>query len=143
MSYIPYILAVLLVAFAALILIAVISFDVQKSMIYLKAKMSPGLIIEKTGERHVSAYGTRRKRRYVTYHVRCTIHGKDVVLEAASSKKDMAPGNILIARYIEYPDGRICEVFPYEWDRLRELLIGAVLGIIIVGIVVAYELLAR
>ncbi len=137
---IPYILAILFVVFAVLILIAIISFDARKSIIYLKAKTVTGLIVEKAGEQHVPVYGTQRRRRYVTYHVRCRIHGQDLILEAASSKRDLEPGNILVVHYIESRDGRICEVFPYEWDRLRELLVAAVIAVIIIAAAVAYKL---
>ena len=59
---------------------------------------------------------------------------------AASSKRDLEPGNILVVHYIESCDGRICEVFPYEWDRLRELLVAAVIAVIIIAAAVAYKL---
>lgn len=135
-----YVLAVLFAVFAAVVLLVIISSDVKKSMIYLKSCSATGLIVEKTGERSMPAYGTRRKRCYSTYHVRCTIHGREHILEAASKRRDLAPGNILTVRYVEYPDGRICEVFPYEWDRLRELLVGSVLGIAVAAACIFYKL---
>lgn len=135
-----YVLAVLFAVFAAVVLSAIISFDVKKSVAYLKSCSATGLIVEKTGERSMPSYGTRRRRCYSTYHVRCTIHGMEQVLEAVSKQRDLAPGNILTVRYVEYPDGRICEVFPYEWDRLRELLVGSVLGIAVAAACILYKL---
>lgn len=137
---VQYIFAVFFVIIAVLVLAVIISADVKKSVGYLKSNRATGLIVEKTGERSMSAYGTQRRRCYSTYHVRCTIHRRELVLEAASKRRDLAPGNILIVRYVEYPDGRICEVFPYEWDRLRELLVGSVLGIAVAAACIFYKL---
>lgn len=135
-----YIFAVLFVVIAVLVLAVIISSDVKKSVAYLKSNRATGLIVKKIGERSMPAYGTRRRRCYSTYHVRCTIHGREHILEAASKRRDLAPGNILTVRYVEYPDGRICEVFPYEWDRLRELLAGSVLGIAVAAACILYKL---
>lgn len=108
-------------------------------MVYLKSHKATGLVVEKAGEQSMAAYGTSRKRLYTVYYVRCSVHGSDMILEAASKKHDVAPGNILVARYIECPDGHICEVFPYEWDRLRELLIDTVFGILLAAACIVYK----
>lgn len=137
---IQYIFAVLFAVLAVIVLAAIISSDVKKSVTYLRSKKAAGLIVEKTGERSTPAYGTSRRRRYATYHVRCSINGRELILEAASKRRDIAPGNVLAVRYVEYPDGRICEVFPYELDRLRELLVGIVLGCFLAAAGILYKL---
>lgn len=135
-----YVFAVLMAAIALFILVCVIYADVRKSMIYLRSNRVTGLVVKKTGESAVPAYGTRRHRRYAVYHVRVSINGQERVMEAVSRKLDLAPGNILVVRYVGYPDGRLCEVFPYEWDRLREFLVGGVLGLLLGVACILYKL---
>lgn len=137
---IQYVFAVLAVIVVVMVLAVIILSDLKKSMVYLKSHKATGFVVEKAGEQSMAAYGTSRKRHYTVYHVRCSVHGSDMILEAASKKRDVAPGNILVVRYIECPDGRICEVFPYEWDRLRELLIGTVFGILLAVLCIIYKL---
>ncbi len=134
------IFAGVLIIAAVLVLILVISGDMKSAKMYQNAKRSRGRVAGRREDYTIAAYGSGpagvKRRRYYQYEVEFEAEGRKHRGVIQTKEKGLKTGDSVEVRYQK--DERTNEIVVVTrvfQDRLRELVIGGALGVILSAVI--------
>ncbi len=140
------IFAGVLIIAAVLVLILVISGDMKSAKMYQNAKRSRGRVAGRREDYTIAAYGSGpagvKRRRYYQYEVEFEAEGRKHRGVIQTKEKGLKTGDSVEVRYQK--DERTNEIVTRVFqDRLRELVIGGALGVILSAVILYLKITGR
>lgn len=141
MNIVAGILGFFLLAIIVLILALILMSDLQSAKTYKNARQCTGIVCRILENCQMNAYGSgaigMRKRTYRQYEVTYQVNGNTYIGIVQTKEKHLAPGDTVVVHYVQNEDTNEPKIVTGMYaDRLRELLIGVVFGVILaVGII--------
>lgn len=138
--------AVLLILCIIFFVLAVsLSNDRKMMKLYKQAELCTGIIIKQREDCRINAYGSgvmgMRKRSYSQYDVEFYPHGTVATGIYQTKEKDLKPGDTVTIHYVLHPQtGKPCIVSRIYGDRLKELMLGIILGVAFSAVMIFYEI---
>lgn len=134
-------LAILLLIF--LLCLALYS-DIKAARQYRKATPCRGRVRKQLGKTSVNAYGSgliiMHRRVYCQYQVDFQVNNSIWSGVVQTRAKNLHPGDLVDIRYMINTSTGVPEVISgVYWDRLKELMIGGALGIILAAAIIALK----
>lgn len=145
---------IMIIVFVLLIVCAVfvafwlsISNDRKMMKLYKSAETCTGVIIRRREDYRLNAYGSgvlgMRKRVYSQYDVEFYPNGYITEGVYQTKEKNLNPGDTVTVHYILHPQtGKPYIVSKIYGDRLKELILGAILGVLLSAAIIFYKITA-
>lgn len=142
---------VLAVVIAFFIIITVILFllfllqDIRSAQVYRKADQSIGKVKRQLEDKKINAYGSgivgMRRRIYHLYEVDYEVQGKTYTGILWTKKKNLEIGAGVNVRYARNKDTNKIELVTSVCaDRLKELLIGGIIGVLFAAAIIILKM---
>lgn len=142
---------VLAVVIAFFIIITVILFllfllqDIRSAQVYRKADQSIGKVKRQLEDKKINAYGSgivgMRRRIYHLYEVDYEVQGKTYTGILWTKKKNLEIGAGVNVRYARNKDTNEIELVTSVCaDRLKELLIGGIIGVLFAAAIIILKM---
>lgn len=142
------VLAVVIAFFIIIIVILFLLFllrDIRSAQIYRKADQSIGKVKRQLEDKKINAYGSgivgMRRRIYHLYEVEYEVQGKTYTGILWTKKKDLDIEEGVNVRYVRNKDTNEIELVSSVCaDRLKELLIGGIFGVLFAAAIIFFKI---
>lgn len=142
------VLAVVIAFFIIMIVILFLLFllqDIRSAQIYRKAGQSIGKVKRQLEDKKINAYGSgivgMRRRIYYLYEVDYEVQGKTYTGILWTKKKNLDIGAEVNVRYARNKDTNEIELVTSVCaDRLKELLIGGIIGVLFAAAIIILKM---
>lgn len=142
MNLLAPIIVIPFILIAAIILFLCVAGDIESAKKYKNAYRSTGKIIKQLDNYKITAYGSgifgMHRRIYHQYEVEYQADGKTCMMVLQTKKKGLSAGDTIEVRYVIEKNTREAKgVTCIHADRIKELVLGSILGFILaIGIII-------